>query len=145
MVAIKCGTHGRLEMGCFLKYIEIENFKSYFGLHRIGPLGRFTVIVGLNGSGKNSYHVGGRKQSFTVSVGKSNLMDAVSFVMGANAQHLRVRRLPDLIYGASFGGPVSNTACVSAVFELEDGTSKTFTRQINGASSEYSINYQVLL
>ena len=34
-----------------LKYIEIENFKSYKGLLTIGPFKNFTAIIGPNGSG----------------------------------------------------------------------------------------------
>ncbi|KAA3682353.1 structural maintenance of chromosome 1 [Paragonimus westermani] len=58
-----------------LKYIELENYKSYKGRQVIGPFSTFTAIIGPNGSGK------------------SNLMDAISFVLGENTRHLRVRRL----------------------------------------------------
>ena len=36
-----------------LKYIEVENFKSYKGSQKIGPLKPFTAVIGPNGSGKN--------------------------------------------------------------------------------------------
>lgn len=36
-------------------------------------------------------------------------MDAVSFVMGEKTSCLRVKRLSDLIHGASIGQPVSRT------------------------------------
>lgn len=39
--------------------------------------------------------------------GKSNFMDAVSFVMGEKTSMLRVKRLSDLIHGASINKPVS--------------------------------------
>lgn len=39
------------KMPAFLKYIDMENFKSYRGHHRIGPLKSFTAVVGPNGSG----------------------------------------------------------------------------------------------
>jgi hypothetical protein len=55
----------------FFKSLEIENFKSYRGLHEIGPFADFTAIIGPNGSGK------------------SNLMDAISFVCGVKTTHLR--------------------------------------------------------
>lgn len=42
-------------------------------------------------------------------LGKSNFMDAISFVMGEKTQALRVKRLGDLIHGASVGQPVSRT------------------------------------
>lgn len=38
-------------MSYFLKYVEIENFKSYKGQIVIGPLQKFTAIIGPNGSG----------------------------------------------------------------------------------------------
>lgn len=34
-----------------LKYIEVENFKSYQGFQRIGPLKNFSAVIGPNGSG----------------------------------------------------------------------------------------------
>ena len=34
-----------------LKYIELENFKSYKGLQKIGPFKNFSAIIGPNGSG----------------------------------------------------------------------------------------------
>ena len=39
-------------MKAFLKFIEVENFKSYKGFYRIGPMNSFTAVVGPNGSGK---------------------------------------------------------------------------------------------
>lgn len=41
-------------MSAFLKYIEVENFKSYKGFMSIGPLKRFTAVIGPNGSGKSN-------------------------------------------------------------------------------------------
>jgi structural maintenance of chromosome 1 len=48
----------------YLKYLELENFKSYSGKQLIGPLYNFTCIIGPNGAGK------------------SNMMEAISFVLG---------------------------------------------------------------
>jgi structural maintenance of chromosome 1 len=59
----------------YLKYIELENFKSYKGNIDIGPFKPFTSIIGPNGSGK------------------SNLMDAISFVLGESTKNLRVKKL----------------------------------------------------
>jgi structural maintenance of chromosome 1 len=61
-------------------YLELENFKSYAGFQRIGPLRDFTSIIGPNGSGK------------------SNCMDAISFVLGVQSRDLRSSQLKDLIY-----------------------------------------------
>ena len=38
----------------------------------------------------------------------------------------RVKRLADLIHGASIGRPVANRASVTAIFTLEDGTEKKY-------------------
>lgn len=110
------------EMPATLYFIEVENFKSYRGSRAIGPLKPFTAVIGPNGSGK------------------SNFMDAVSFVMGEKTSCLRVKRLSDLIHGASIGQPVSRSASVTAVFMLENGTEKRFTRMVQGSTSEHRIN-----
>ncbi len=34
-----------------LKYIELDNYKSYKGKQIIGPFSRFSAIIGPNGSG----------------------------------------------------------------------------------------------
>lgn len=36
-----------------LDFIEIENFKSYKGKVVIGPLKKFTAVIGPNGSGED--------------------------------------------------------------------------------------------
>ena len=36
----------------YLKYIEVDNFKSYRGKQKIGPFKKFSAIIGPNGSGK---------------------------------------------------------------------------------------------
>ena len=38
-----------------LKYIEVENFKSYRGYKKIGPLKPFMAVIGPNGSGKSNF------------------------------------------------------------------------------------------
>ncbi|XP_065337981.1 structural maintenance of chromosomes protein 1A-like [Cloeon dipterum] len=113
-------------MPAFLKYIAVDNFKSYRGSQKIGPLKPFTAVIGPNGSGK------------------SNFMDAISFVMGEKTSSLRVKRLSELIHGASVGKPVSRSASVTAIFELEDGTEKSFTRVVLGSSSEHRINEETV-
>lgn len=105
----------------FLKYIEVENFKSYKGRIVIGPLKPFTAVIGPNGSGK------------------SNFMDAISFVLGEKTSCLRVKRLSDLIHGAPIGQAVSNRATVTAVY-ADDEKEIRFTRIVAGSSSDYRIN-----
>uniref|UniRef100_A0A5K3FM05 SMC hinge domain-containing protein n=1 Tax=Mesocestoides corti TaxID=53468 RepID=A0A5K3FM05_MESCO len=105
-----------------LKYIELENYKSYKGKQVIGPFSTFTAVIGPNGSGK------------------SNLMDAISFVLGERTRHLRVTRLSDLIHGSVVGKPVSKTASVTAVYQMPDGVEKRFSRYISVNTSEYRID-----
>lgn len=63
-----------------VSHLELENFKSYSGLQRIGPFHDFTSVIGPNGSGK------------------SNLLDAISFVLGVNSRDLRSSQMKDLIF-----------------------------------------------
>ncbi|TNN00139.1 hypothetical protein fugu_011385 [Takifugu bimaculatus] len=106
----------------YLKQIEIENFKSWRGRRIIGPLMRFSCIIGTNGSGK------------------SNLMDALSFAMGERSSTLRVKQLRDLIHGAHIGQPVSDSASVAIRYRGDAEQEVVFCRRIIGNSSEYFIN-----
>lgn len=107
----------------YLKFIEVENFKSYKGKQIIGPLKPFTAVIGPNGSGK------------------SNFMDAISFVLGEKTSNLRVKKLSELIHGASIGRPVSSTASVTLVYEdSESGRQTRFCRYVQGSSSDYKID-----
>merc|ERR1719474_2575291 len=70
-------------------------------------------------------------------------MDAISFVMGEKTTMLRVKRLTDLIHGASIGKPVSSRASVTAIFDIEmdHGTiQRKFTRSIIGGSTDHKID-----
>jgi structural maintenance of chromosome 1 len=79
-------------MSYFLKYVEIDNFKSYKGHIVIGPLRKFTAIIGPNGSGLSKNYFFYLIDLFHL-LGKSNLMDAISFVLGEPTKSLRVRKL----------------------------------------------------
>lgn len=85
-----------------LDKIEIKNFKSYHGKHMIGPFKGFTCVIGPNGCGK------------------SNLMDAVSFVLGDKAQNLRVSSLNELIHNCNIIQNDDETS-VKAYFLKENG------------------------
>ncbi|RWS29829.1 structural maintenance of chromosomes protein 1A-like protein 2 [Leptotrombidium deliense] len=107
----------------YLRYIEVDNFKSYKGRQIIGPLKQFTAVIGPNGSGK------------------SNFMDAISFVLGEKTSNLRVKKLSELIHGASIGQAVSNTASVTLVYEDSNtGRQTRFCRYVVGSSSDYKID-----
>ncbi|XP_041111222.1 structural maintenance of chromosomes protein 1B isoform X2 [Polyodon spathula] len=110
----------------YLKQIDVENFKSWRGRQIIGPFKRFNCIIGTNGSGK------------------SNVMDALSFVMGERAVNLRVKHTRDLIHGAHIGKPASATARVMMTYCEENGEENTFSRTITGDSSEYHLNGRVV-
>lgn len=96
-------------------------------------------------------------------LGKSNLMDAISFVLGEPTRSLRVRKLSvrsfssamsrskfhcflqELIHGAPINKPVGNRASVSLVFvpiKSIDGDEqeKRFQRLIIGNTSEYRVD-----
>uniref|UniRef100_A0AAX7T8I6 Structural maintenance of chromosomes protein 1A n=1 Tax=Astatotilapia calliptera TaxID=8154 RepID=A0AAX7T8I6_ASTCA len=76
--------------------------------------------------------------------GKSNLMDAISFVLAEKTSNLRVKTLKDLIHGAPVGKPAANRAFVSMVYQEDNGEERAFTRVIIGSSSEYRINSKVV-
>ena len=75
-----------------LVQIEVSNFKSYRGHQTVGPFYDFTSIIGPNGAGLVF------AASLSNGVGKSNLMDAISFVLGIKSSQLRSTQLRDLIY-----------------------------------------------
>ncbi|EQB79024.1 structural maintenance of chromosomes protein 1A [Camelus ferus] len=129
----------------------------------IGPFQRFTAIIGPNGSGEISPAAALRtsqpgppiRQQISTTqpvqpemsrtlTGKSNLMDAISFVLGEKTSNLRVKTLRDLIHGAPVGKPAANRAFVSMVYSEEGAEDRTFARVIVGGSSEYKINNKVV-
>lgn len=64
--------------------LRLENFKSYGELVHVGPFHKnFSAIVGPNGSGK------------------SNVIDAMLFVFGRPAKHLRHSKLAELIHNSA--------------------------------------------
>ncbi|XP_041927826.1 structural maintenance of chromosomes protein 1B isoform X1 [Alosa sapidissima] len=105
----------------YLKQLDVDNFKSWRGKQVIGPFKRFNCIIGTNGSGK------------------SNVMDALGFVMGERASNLRVKHTRELIHGAHIGKPVSKTASVTMRYCDDDDEELNFCRTVSGDSSEYYI------
>lgn len=136
-----------------IDHLEVEDFKSYAGKQVIGPFRGFTAVIGPNGAGacraapQMALH--SRTCGATPCTGKSNLMDAISFVLGLQARHLRGNTLKDLVFkveGAT-GGPSS--ASVKLVYVVEDGevagkaagTELVFTRLITPAGvSTYKLD-----
>lgn len=68
-----------------LDRLELFNFKSYPGKQTINFASPFTCIIGPNGGGK------------------SNLMDAISFVLGVRSSSLRSAALKDLVWRSGKG------------------------------------------
>ena len=107
-------------------YLELENFKSYSGIQKIGPFTDFTCVVGPNGAGK------------------SNLMDAISFVFGVQSRDLRSSQLKDLIFrppGKSSTGRLRARA--SLYFQSDDDEEEEicFSRTISPAGvGDYQVN-----
>jgi structural maintenance of chromosome 1 len=105
-------------------YLELENFKSYGGLQRIGPFQSFSCIIGPNGSGK------------------SNCMDALSFVLGVQSRELRSTQMKDLIFRPPNRTNVKLTA-KAALYYRDETTNQTtkFQRIITPrGQGEYRVN-----
>ncbi len=118
-------TSGRLER------IELENFKSYGGKVLVGPFKGFNAVIGTNGSGK------------------SNLMDAISFVLGVRTTQLRGNQLRDLVYrdlSDSSDDPSNRKAIVKLFYRKpkegrREGGLIEFSRTVTlSGSSEYRVN-----
>lgn len=71
--------------------------------------------------------------------GKSNLMDAISFVLAERTSNLRVKTLKDLIHGAPVGKPAANRAFVSMVYQQDSGDELAFTRVIIGTMRPFIV------
>jgi len=112
-----------------VKYLELENFKSYGGHHTIGPFRNFSSVIGPNGSGK------------------SNLMDAISFVLGVQSRDLRSSQMKDLIFrgNKTANQPNSLRASATLVFETDDGEELRYGRTISPAGQgDYRFNGKVV-
>lgn len=147
-------------MGRLLQ-IELENFKSYGGHQVVGPFSDFTSIIGPNGSGMCAYTTCNIPLTPLTSIftGKSNLMDAISFVLGVKSAQLRSANIKDVIHRRSKesdrqGSENSDDddddddeesrptrACVTAKYKTSLGEIIEFKRTVNSTgTSEYTIN-----
>ncbi len=91
-----------------IKKLELTGFKS-FRKHTVVPFfDGMTAIVGENGSGK------------------SNLFDAVSFVMGRRSSQLRADRLEHLVFNGGDRYKPSDTAEVVLLLDNADGAFNQF-------------------
>lgn len=130
-----------------IERLEVENFKSYKGYQVIGPFSNFTAIIGPNGAG-NSLSCFIILHTFIYLIGKSNLMDAISFVLGIRSNKLRGAQLTDLVYKFSEDDleKMTRIQCfVRLIFRHSEGET-IFQRsiKIDSKSSEYRIDNKVV-
>jgi structural maintenance of chromosome 4 len=115
--------------------IELENFKSYAGVKRIGPLHyRFNAVVGPNGSGK------------------SNLMESLLFVFGKRAKRMRLNKLNELIHSSSTQDNLKFARVTIYFKEIRDteegyeeieGSEFTLSREVyKNGSSKYLLDFK---
>jgi hypothetical protein len=69
-------------------------------------------------------------RSFSCAAGKSNLMDAISFVVGLKASNMRETQLKDLCYRGSSTSAAGKPTFVTLVYD-DDGEETHFTRTIH--------------
>ena len=88
-----------------LKSLELLGFKSFLDSTTISFAPGMTAVVGPNGCGK------------------SNVVDAIRWVLGEQAPtRLRGKSVEDLIYAGNESNPAAGMAEVSLVLEAEDGS-----------------------
>ncbi|CCW70352.1 unnamed protein product [Phytomonas sp. Hart1] len=91
-----------------ISYIEVENFKSYYGQHRIGPFHKtFSAVIGPNGSGK------------------SNVIDSMLFVFGRNARKIRLEKLSEVIHNSAAHPDVSYASVTVRFVRLKETLAET--------------------
>ena len=123
--------------------LELENFKTYAGRQTIGPfIDSLTCVIGPNG------------------VGKSNLLDAIMFVLGVGSHSMRSQNLGQLIYkppkelesehASRRSSRVINKASVTLYYAHDPNRSSILNRTIvlnmstGVATSEYRIDGRVV-
>lgn len=103
-----------------LDRLELFNFKSYGGEVVVGPFKGFNAVIGTNGSGK------------------SNLMDAISFVLGVKTSQLRGAKLRDLVF-RNLKDPEDDSskrkAHVKLYYVTDEGKMLSFMRRITLSGS----------
>lgn len=91
----------------YIREVELDNFKSFAGHTKFAFVKGFNVIAGANGSGK------------------SNIIDALMFVLGASSKkEMRSEVLTDLIFN---GGKTQKPAEFAKVNVVLDNSDKTFS------------------
>ena len=114
----------------FLKTLSLAGFKSFADRTRLDFEAGVNVVVGPNGTGK------------------SNLLDALAWVMGTQATRvLRTERMEDVIFAGTATRPALGRAEVTVTFDNSDGflpvglNEVRMTRRLyRDGSSEYELN-----
>ena len=114
----------------FLKYVEIQGFKSFPDKTKLGFDRVLTGIVGPNGSGK------------------SNISDAVRWVLGEqSSKSLRGGKMEDVIFGGTKTRNPMGYAQVSLCLDNKDGRIADVGDEIivtrryyRSGDSEYAVN-----
>lgn len=114
----------------FLKTLSLAGFKSFADRTRLDFEAGVNVVVGPNGTGK------------------SNLLDALAWVMGTQATRaLRTEKMEDVIFAGTAIRPALGRAEVTIVFENSDGflpiglSEVRMTRRLyRDGTSEYELN-----
>ena len=105
-----------------LSKIKLAGFKSFVDPTSLKLPGNLTGIVGPNGCGK------------------SNVIDAVRWVMGeSSAKHLRGNSMDDVIFNGSSGRKPVGMASVELLFDNSDGTAPGPYAQYNEISVKRSV------
>src|ERR1700675_840861 len=105
-----------------LKSLELLGFKSFLDSTTISVAPGMTAVVGPNGCGK------------------SNVVDAIRWVLGEQAPtRLRGKSVEDLIYAGNDSNPAAGMAEVTLVLEAEDGKDSGLLPEPYSALSEVAI------
>ncbi|AUD78750.1 chromosome segregation protein SMC [Kangiella profundi] len=106
-----------------LKQIKLAGFKSFVDPTTVSLPSNLTAIVGPNGCGK------------------SNLIDAVRWVMGeSSAKNLRGDAMTDVIFNGSTGRKPVGQASIELVFDNSDGTVQGEFANYNEISVKRMVN-----
>ncbi|NVK21712.1 MAG: chromosome segregation protein SMC [Kangiellaceae bacterium] len=106
-----------------LKQIKLAGFKSFVDPTTVSLPSNLTAIVGPNGCGK------------------SNLIDAVRWVMGeSSAKNLRGDAMTDVIFNGSTGRKPVGQASIELVFDNSDGTVQGEYANFNEISVRRMVN-----
>lgn len=104
-----------------IREIAITGFKSYPNTVNLADLSpTFNSVTGLNGSGK------------------SNILDAICFVLCPSNKDPRIDKYQDLIYKQGHAGVTQAT--VTITFELGRGNLETLSRTVSSGKSQFHLN-----